>query len=81
MNTTITGSAQNPAPLYLVGANGGKNDPASGNSGPTAQYFLPGFDIPDTAPNPYTGYPGYQGISKDRCVRGRWRCTLCAPAG
>lgn len=81
VNTTAAGTAQNPAPLNLVGYSGANNaiyqagaDPKAASNGPpgypgsTAQYYLPGFDIPGTAANPYTGYPGYQGISKARGV-------------
>ena len=73
VNTTIAGSAASPAPLNLVGYSGATNgaylggqDPDTGVAGSSAQYYLPGFDIPGTAANPYTGYPGYQGISKDK---------------
>ncbi len=73
VNTTVAGTPTNPAPLTLVGYSGATNqnfiagaDPDVASSGSTAQYFLPGFDVPGTGPNPYTGYPGYQGISKDK---------------
>ena len=73
VNVSIAGSAAAPAPLSLVGYSGATNsaflagaDPDVAVTGSTAQYFLPGFDVPGTAPNPYTGYPGYQGVSKDK---------------
>jgi len=73
VNTSVAGTAANPAPLSLVGYSGANNnifqggaDPDTGVGGSTAQYYLPGFDIPNTAANPYTGYPGYQNVSKDK---------------
>ena len=51
VNTSVVGSASNPIPVTFPSSPGDTVGAATN----TAQFFLPGFDIPSTAPNPSYG--------------------------
>lgn len=66
MNPDVVGNATNPRPVGIP--SGGEGTGAFGPN--LAQFYFPGFDVPGTAANPSYGYPGYQGVSKDKWCAG-----------